>query len=66
MIESILRHEVRLKYKGNLGHDVWRSLREQELVQLPLEGMAPSLRTLVSNYHLQFTHVTRLLKEQAI
>ena len=27
--------------------------------------MPPSLRTLVSNYHLQFTLVTRLSKEQA-
>ena len=66
MIESILRHEVRLKYKGNVGHDVWRSLREKELVRLPLEGMPPSLRTLVSNSHLRFAHVTRLSKEQAI
>ena len=66
MIESILRHKVRFKYKGKLGHDVWRSLREKESVRLPVEGMPPSLRTLVSNYHLRITHVTRLSREQAV
>ena len=29
MLKSIHRHEARLKYKGNLKHDVWRSLREK-------------------------------------
>ena len=50
MIQSILRHEVRLKYKGNLGHDDWRSLRAKN-------GPAASGRNaaLVANFGFQLS-----------
>ena len=65
MIDSILRHEATLEYKGNLDHDDWRSSREAELILLPLNGEQLSLRALMSQYHIRLA-VTGSSREQAV
>ena len=65
MIDSILRHEATLEYKGNLDHDDWRSSREAELILLPLNGEQLSLRALMSQYHIRLA-ITGSSREQAV
>ena len=55
MIDSILRQEATLDYRGNLDHDAWRTSREGELILVPLNGEQLSLRALMSQYHIRLT-----------
>ena len=65
MIDSILRHEATLDYKGNLDHDTWRTSREAELILVPLNGEQLSLRALMSQYHIRLA-ITGPSREQAV